>query len=171
MDGHFAELRDAEILRERIDMLGTLEPYIGNFYSKRWIQKNVLRMSDEEIQFMTKEIEDEGGGEDDMMMSRKPIGDTQINEIKVVKKMSKEIIDAIASGDNLGAESQFKNAIQKKVGDALEKRREEVANTMVTQHIPEVEDEEEVQSDICLKRTSIRKPRSIKNYRLQCVKR
>ena len=65
MDGHFAELRDAEILRERIDMLGTLEPYIGNFYSKRWIQKNVLRMSDEEIQFMTKEIEDEGGGEDD----------------------------------------------------------------------------------------------------------
>ena len=62
--------------------------------------------------------------------------------------MTKEIIDAIASGDNLGAETQFKNAIQQKVGDALEKRREEVANTMVTQHIPEVEeDEEEVQSD------------------------
>ena len=62
--------------------------------------------------------------------------------------MTKEIIDAIASGDNLGAETQFKNAIQQKVGDALEKRREEVANTMVTQHIPEVEEnEEEVQSD------------------------
>ncbi len=62
--------------------------------------------------------------------------------------MSKDIIDAIASGDNLGAESQFKNAISTKVGDALEKRREEVANTMVTQHIPEVEEnEEEVQSD------------------------
>ena len=61
--------------------------------------------------------------------------------------MSKDIVDAIASGDNLGAESQFKNAIQKKVGDALEKRREEVANTMVTQHIPEVEEDEDVQSD------------------------
>jgi DNA-binding GntR family transcriptional regulator len=57
--------------------------------------------------------------------------------------MSKEIIDAIASGDNLGAESQFKSVIQQKVGDALEKRREEVANTMVTQHIPEVEENEE----------------------------
>jgi|TARA_X000001036_G_C20187985_1_gene606278 DNA-binding GntR family transcriptional regulator len=57
--------------------------------------------------------------------------------------MSKEIIDAIASGDNLGAESQFKNAIQTKVGAALEKRREEVANTIVTQHIPEVEEDEE----------------------------
>ena len=61
--------------------------------------------------------------------------------------MTKEVVDAIASGDNLGAETQFKNAIQAKVGDALEKKREEVANTMVTQHIPEVEDEEEVQSD------------------------
>ena len=59
--------------------------------------------------------------------------------------MTKEVVDAIASGDNLGAETQFKNVIQQKVGDALEKRREEVANTMVTQHIPEVEEDEEVQ--------------------------
>ena len=71
-DGHFAELRDAEILRERIDMLGTLEPYVGNFFSKKWVQKNVLRQTEEEIE-MNKEIEDEGGGEeDDMMMSNDP---------------------------------------------------------------------------------------------------
>ena len=62
--------------------------------------------------------------------------------------MTKDIIDSIASGDNLGAETHFKNAISSKVGAALEKKREEVANTMVTQHIPEVdENEEEVQSD------------------------
>ena len=72
-DGHFAELRDAEILRERIDMLGTLEPYVGNFFSKKWVQKNVLRQTEEEIELMAKEIEDEGGGEeDDMMMSNDP---------------------------------------------------------------------------------------------------
>ena len=62
--------------------------------------------------------------------------------------MTKDIIDSIASGDNIGAETHFKNAISQRVGDALEKKREEVANTMVTQHIPEVEEnEEEVQSD------------------------
>ena len=72
-DGHFAELRDAEILRERIDMLGTLEPYVGNFFSKKWVQKNVLRQTEEEIEMMAKEIEDEGGGEeDDMMMQNDP---------------------------------------------------------------------------------------------------
>ena len=82
-DGHFAELRDAEILRERIDMLGTLEPYVGNFFSKRWVQKNVLRQSDEEIDTMAKEIEDEGGGEDDdMMMSHEPKGSLKIVEDK-----------------------------------------------------------------------------------------
>ena len=63
-DGHFAELRDAEILRERIEMLGSLEPYVGNFFSKRWVQKNVLRQTDEEIESMTKEIEDESDGEE-----------------------------------------------------------------------------------------------------------
>ena len=61
--------------------------------------------------------------------------------------MSKEIIDAIASGDNLDAETHFKNELSQRVGDALEKKREEVANTMVTQHIPEVEEDEDVQSD------------------------
>jgi len=70
-------------LRERLDMLGTVEPYLGNFFSKRWIQKNVLRQSDEEIESMSKEIEDEGGGEDDdMMMSHKPKGEKQISEDK-----------------------------------------------------------------------------------------
>ena len=58
--------------------------------------------------------------------------------------MSREMIDALASGDNLDAENQFKNAIQSRVGDALELKRQEVAATMVTQHVPEVEEDEEV---------------------------
>ena len=46
--------------------------------------------------------------------------------------MTREIIDAIASDDNLSAEAQFKSSISTKVGDALEIRRKEVANTMFT---------------------------------------
>tara|TARA_B100000575_G_C22693291_1_gene420071 strand:+ start:369 stop:566 length:198 start_codon:yes stop_codon:yes gene_type:complete len=62
--------------------------------------------------------------------------------------MTKEIIDAIASGDNLSAETQFKTAMSTRVGDALELKRKDVAQTMVTQHIPEVDEEdEELQSD------------------------
>tara|TARA_B100000035_G_scaffold271093_1_gene245725 strand:- start:1791 stop:1976 length:186 start_codon:yes stop_codon:yes gene_type:complete len=61
--------------------------------------------------------------------------------------MTREIIDAIATGDNLGAETEFKSAMSKRVGDALEIKRQEVAQTIVTQHIPEVEEDEEVQSN------------------------
>ena len=58
--------------------------------------------------------------------------------------MRREIIDALANGDNLSAENEFKNAVSQKVGDALELKRKEVAGTMVSQHIPEVEEDEEV---------------------------
>ena len=73
-DGHFAELRDAEILRERIDMLGQVEPYVGNFFSKGWVRKHILKQTQEEIDEIESEIENEGGGEDDMQMSHEPKG-------------------------------------------------------------------------------------------------
>ncbi len=58
--------------------------------------------------------------------------------------MSREMIDALANGDNLSAENEFKNAVSQKVGDALELKRKEVAGTMVSHHIPEVEEDETV---------------------------
>jgi hypothetical protein len=44
---------------------------------------------------------------------------------------TKDIIDALSNGDNLGAEKAFKDTIASKVGDALETKRKEVANTFV----------------------------------------
>ena len=57
--------------------------------------------------------------------------------------MSIEIINALADGDNLKAENEFKNAISQKMGASLELRRQEVAGTMVSQHVPEVENVED----------------------------
>tara|TARA_Y100001937_G_scaffold100437_1_gene137511 strand:- start:746 stop:925 length:180 start_codon:yes stop_codon:yes gene_type:complete len=57
--------------------------------------------------------------------------------------MSRDMINALADSDNLGAESHFKSALSQKIGDALEYKRKEVASTMVTQHIPEVVEEDE----------------------------
>ena len=56
---------------------------------------------------------------------------------------TKDIIDALQSGDNLGAEQAFKDTIATKVGDALEMKRKEVANTFVKSTKVE-EDGEEV---------------------------
>lgn len=55
----------------------------------------------------------------------------------------KDFVSSIASGDNLSAETHFNNALAAKVGDALEKKREDVAKTFVTHHIPEAEEDSE----------------------------
>lgn len=55
-DNHFTELRDSELLRERIQTLDQISNYVGDYYSKEWIQKNVLQLSDEDIEKMKKEI-------------------------------------------------------------------------------------------------------------------
>jgi hypothetical protein len=55
----------------------------------------------------------------------------------------RDFVDSIASGDNLGAETQFNQALAAKVGDALETKRQDVAKTFVTHHIPEVEEDSE----------------------------
>ena len=60
-DGHFAELKKAEILREQLDQLGTIDSYIGTFFSKEWVQKNVLQMTDHEIEEMQKQMNKEAG--------------------------------------------------------------------------------------------------------------
>jgi hypothetical protein len=60
-DGHFAELKKAELLQDRINALGSIESYIGTFYSKEYVQKNVLNMTDAEIDEMQKQINKEAG--------------------------------------------------------------------------------------------------------------
>jgi len=64
-DGHFTELKNAEILQNRLDMLGTIESYVGTYFSKEYVRKQVLRMSDDEIEEVETQIKDEAGGEMD----------------------------------------------------------------------------------------------------------
>lgn len=58
-DSYWAESRDAEVTRERVGLLRDVNDYVGVYFSKKWVQKNVLRMSDEDIDGMKKEIEEE----------------------------------------------------------------------------------------------------------------
>ena len=49
-DAYYTESKEQEILRSRVEVLNGLSAYIGTFFSKRWIQKNVLSLTDEEIE-------------------------------------------------------------------------------------------------------------------------
>ena len=65
-DNHFTELKEQEIMKERLDLLSSAESYIGKYFSNSYVRKKILNMTDDEISVMDQEINSEGGdGEDD----------------------------------------------------------------------------------------------------------
>ena len=58
-DNNFTELKDAELMKERLTLLASIDPYTGRYFSQAWIQRNVLRMNDDQIDEMTNEMNDE----------------------------------------------------------------------------------------------------------------
>jgi len=48
-DNHFAELKEAELLNERLGMLASAEPYVGKYFSQDYVRRKVLRQTDTEI--------------------------------------------------------------------------------------------------------------------------
>ena len=61
-DNHFAELKDAELLNERLNMVQVAEPYIGKYFSQDYVRRKILRQTDIEIieqnSMIKKEIEE-----------------------------------------------------------------------------------------------------------------
>jgi hypothetical protein len=62
-DNHFAELRNTEILRDRIAMLRDVDDYAGKYYSHEWIRKHVLYQNDDEIKQIDDQIIEERDNE------------------------------------------------------------------------------------------------------------
>ena len=58
-DGYFAELKNAEILRERINLAEMVQPHVGRYYSVEFVRKNILRQSDEDITEIDRQIAQE----------------------------------------------------------------------------------------------------------------
>lgn len=55
-DSYFSELKDSEILQGRLNVLQTIDPFVGKYYSTEWVRKNVLQMTDEDISEIDKQI-------------------------------------------------------------------------------------------------------------------
>jgi hypothetical protein len=58
-DNNFSELKEDELMTNRLGLLGQVDPYTGRYFSQKWIQQNVLRLNDDEIDEMQKQIEQE----------------------------------------------------------------------------------------------------------------
>ena len=58
-DGHFAELKNAEMMRERLNLAREVRDYIGKYYSVNYVRRNILRQTETEIKKMDAEIKKE----------------------------------------------------------------------------------------------------------------
>ena len=58
-DGHFAELKNAELLTDRLRLAAEMQPYIGKYFSVDYVRKNVLKQTPREIEDMNKQIKKE----------------------------------------------------------------------------------------------------------------
>jgi hypothetical protein len=58
-DNHFSELKDAELLNERLSMVQAAEPYVGKYFSQDYVRRKILRQTDVEIIEQDKLIENE----------------------------------------------------------------------------------------------------------------
>ena len=64
-DNHFTELKDAELLQNRLQTLDQVSQYVGEYFSREWAMKNVMMMSDEDIEEMKKQVEGENATVDE----------------------------------------------------------------------------------------------------------
>jgi hypothetical protein len=56
-DSHYTEMRDSEILSKRLSNLAMVDPFVGRYFTRQWVQKKILRFSDDDIDEMTKQLD------------------------------------------------------------------------------------------------------------------
>lgn len=64
-DNYFSELKNFEILRERLDMFSSVEGMIGKYFSEKWARSTILGQTEEDIERMNEEIAAESGGSEE----------------------------------------------------------------------------------------------------------
>jgi len=58
-DNHFAELKESELMNERLGVVAAIDPYIGKYFSLEYVRRNVLKQKDEEIIEIDKQMQNE----------------------------------------------------------------------------------------------------------------
>ena len=58
-DNNFDELKEADLLNIRLDILTKMDPFVGKYFSIEWVRKNVLQQTDEDMEEMTAQMEKE----------------------------------------------------------------------------------------------------------------
>ena len=122
-DNNFAELKEAELMNQRLSLLGAVDPYTGRYFSQAWIQRHVLRLTDDEIDEMQTEIDkekEEGLGlpvgvmndvAQQQMASNIPMQPTHPEDIKAQAEMEQASQKAAAKKEEVNTFTKLKRIL------------------------------------------------------------
>lgn len=81
VDNYFAELKNIEILKERLNTAAIVEPYMGKYFSEDYVRKNILRQTDEEIALIDSQVE----GDNEKQLERDMEKAQRDNRVQIVQ--------------------------------------------------------------------------------------
>ena len=122
-DNNFTELKEAELMNQRLSLLGAVDPYTGRYFSQAWIQRHVLRLTDDEIDEMQKEIDaekEEGLGlpvgvmndvAQQQMASNIPMQPTHPEDLKAQAEMEQASQKAAAKKEEVNTFTKLKRIL------------------------------------------------------------
>jgi hypothetical protein len=84
-DNHFEELKKQEILTQRLQTLQAINDYVGVYYSKKWVRKNILQQTDEDIEKADEEMADEQDDIPKDQVNTTPPEPAEPTPVKIVK--------------------------------------------------------------------------------------
>lgn len=82
-NSYYAEMRDNEIINMRVETLNSVSNYIGKYFSRNWVMKNVLRMTEDDIANMLTEIESEREDNNNLELTN------QLDDLKIKAVLDK----------------------------------------------------------------------------------
>jgi hypothetical protein len=97
-DNYFTELKDGEIIENRINLARNLQDMVGKYYSNEWLRKNILQQSEDDIEEMDEQIEEETNSGDPRWLNSQ----LQQNEM-MQQQMGETEQQALASDEDTDA--------------------------------------------------------------------
>ena len=124
-DNNFSEMKEAELMSQRLTLLSSVDPYTGRYFSQRWIQQNVLRLSDDEIIEMDEQInkeKEEGLGlpvsVTNDVAQQQMLGQVQTDQMVQQSKLMPQDGGAPAPSSSGGSSSSSSKPKPKSTGDS-----------------------------------------------------
>jgi hypothetical protein len=111
-DNYFTELKDGEILDNRINLARNFQDMLGRYYSHEWLRKNILQQSDDDIEEMDKEIEEENNSEDPRWINPL-IQQNEMGEQQMDMQQQEMGQTAAASDDDVAVDPEHDKEVKK----------------------------------------------------------